>query len=361
MKIAYYITGLGLGGAEVSTINLANKMAERGHQVMMIYLTGDNEHDQTIFNDIQVVGLQMPKNPLGLLRALWKARKIMKAFRPDVVHGQMIHANLFIRLLRCVVRLPRVISSEHSIDIQGKGRMWAYRLTDWLSDMNTNVSREATNRFIEQKAFSSHKSRPMYNGIDTARYQTDSEARNIIRQKYHIIPDEFVFLSAGRLTPAKDHRNLLQAFSQLGVHAKLIVLGKGELQQEIEQTIKEFHLNTCVLMVGAHPNVNDYYSAADCLVISSAWEGMPMVVIEAMANGLPIVSTHVGGTDETIQDPRWIVPAHNASALAACMRQMFELSRDERKAIGAHNRQTAQRFDINYICDEWELCYRLTR
>ena len=360
MKIVYCITGLGLGGAEVSTINLANKMVERGHEVMIIYLTGDNEHTKSIRNGIRVIGLQMSKKPFGLIKALLQARKIIKVFRPDVVHGQMIHANLFIRLLRCVVRLPRVISSEHSVDIRGKGRMWAYRLTDWLSDMNTNVSREATNRFIEQKAFSSHKSRPMYNGIDTARYQTDSEARNIIRQKYHIIPDEFVFLSAGRLTPAKDHRNLLQAFSQLGTNAKLIVLGKGELQQEIEQTIKELHLTTRVLMVGAHPNVNDYYSAADCLVISSAWEGMPMVVIEAMANGLPIVSTHVGGTDETIQDPRWIVPAHNASALAACMRQMFELSRDERNAIGAHNRQTAQRFDINYICDEWESAYRLT-
>lgn len=360
MKIAYYITGLGLGGAEVSTINLANKMAKHGHQVMIIYLTGDNEHT-TIRNDIQVIGLHMAKTPCGLLKALWRTRKIMQKFRPDVVHGQMIHANLFVRLLRCMIRLPRVICSEHSIDIRGKGRMWIYRITDWLSDMNTNVSREATNRFIEQKAFSKRKSRPMYNGIDTGQYQASLTARDAIRQQYHISPDEFVFLSAGRLTPAKDHKNLLQALSQISGSAKLIILGKGELQKEIEQTIRDLHLTTRVLMVGAHPNVNDYYSAADCLVISSAWEGMPMVVIEAMANGLPIVTTHVGGTDETVQDPRWIVPPHNATALATTMQHMLELTREERNAIGAQNRQTAQRFDINHICDEWETLYRLDR
>lgn len=359
MKIVYCITGLGLGGAEVSTINLANKMAERGNQVMILYLAGENEHT-TIRNDIQVIGLHMSKTPQGFFNALWRARKIMQQFRPDVVHGQMIHANLFVRLLRCVIRLPRVICSEHSIDIRGKGRMWTYRITDRLSDMNTNVSREATNRFIEQKAFSKRKSRPMYNGIDTGQYQASLTARNAIRQQYHISRDEFVFLSAGRLTPAKDHKNLLHAFSQLGEHTKLLILGKGELQQEIEQTIKELHLSRRVLLVGAHPNVNDYYSAADCLVISSAWEGMPMVVIEAMSNGLPIVSTHVGGTDETIRDPRWIVPTHNATALAASMQHMLELPANERSAIGEQNRCTAQRFDINHICDEWESAYRLT-
>lgn len=359
MKIAYFITGLRLGGAEVSTINTANKMAERGHQVLLVYLAGSNEFQSVIRPEVRLVNLHMKKNLIGLFQALHRARKTLRAFHPDVIHGQMIHANLFVRLLRLWIRLPKVISSEHSIDIQGRVRMWAYRITDSLSDLNTNVSREATERFITQKAFSRPKSRPMYNGIDTTRFDKNPVTRAKIRAQYGLTDTDFVFLCAGRLTLAKDHQNLLTAFSQVQ-GAKLILLGKGELQQQIEETIQTLQLTDRVIVAGAHRNINDYYAAADCLVLSSAWEGMPMVVIEAMASELPVITTNVGGADETVEDPQWIVPTKNPAALAQTMQRMIETPLEERNAIGKQNRQKARRFDINHICDEWERLYRFT-
>ncbi len=119
MKIAYFITGLGLGGAEVVTIGIANEMVKRGHRVALVYLTGENDHAERIDPRIEVIGLRMRKTPAGLITAMKKARRIIRRFRPDVVHGNMVHANLFVRLLRLSVKVPYLISTEHNKNIEG--------------------------------------------------------------------------------------------------------------------------------------------------------------------------------------------------------------------------------------------------
>lgn len=357
MKIIYFITGLGLGGAETVTVNVANKMENRGHDVSIVYLNGTNEHADRINPNIFVCGLDMVKSPIGFILALFKARKLLKNIKPDVVHGNMIHANVFIRILRILVKIPRLISSEHSMDIRGKQRMIAYQFTDFLSDVNTNVSQESTNIFIKQKAFSPSKSKTMYNGIDTSKFHYDKDIRTSLRKEYGVKEDEFLFLHVGRLTEAKDHNNLLEAFS-LVRNGKLLLLGKGELYDQVKNKITTLSLNDRVIMAGAHSNVADYYSAADAMVISSAWEGMPMVVIEAMSCSLPIITTNVGGAMETVADSRWIAPIKDPKYLASIMEDMMILSGQERVVIGKSNNNRSKQFDTNVICERWEHLYQ---
>lgn len=356
MKIAYFITGLGLGGAEVVTINLARQMVEAGNKVMIVYLSGANEHTN-IDSRIEVIGLEMQKTAFGMLRALHRASRIVRRWRPDVVHGNMIHANIFVRLMRILVKVPKVVCSEHSMDIRGRGRMLAYRLTDFLSDVNTNVSNEATVHFIVAKAFGRDKSQAMYNGIDTSSFVRTPVAGLDIRSKYGIEPTEFVFIHVGRLTQAKDHNMLVNAFAKIS-GAKLLLLGKGELLVQIEEQISDLGLGDRIILAGAHSNTVDYYSAADCLVLSSAWEGLPTVVLEAMSCSLPVITTDVGAARETIADEQWITSSHDVQALAQVMSQMIKLSRAERLALGDKNAQKAQKFDIHHISQLWQQIYQ---
>lgn len=356
MKIAYFITGLGLGGAEVVTINLARHMVEAGNKVMIVYLSGANEHTN-IDPHIEVIGLAMQKTVFGMLGALLRASQIVRRWRPDVVHGNMIHANIFVRLMRILVKVPKVVCSEHSMDIRGRARMLAYRLTDFLSDVNTNVSNEATVHFIVAKAFGRNKSQVMYNGIDTSSFVRTSVAGLDIRLKYGIEPDEFVFIHVGRLTQAKDHKLLLNAFAKVA-GAKLLLLGKGELLGQIEKQSVDLGLGDRVILAGAHSNTVDYYSAADCLVLSSAWEGLPTVILEAMSCSLPVITTDVGAARETITDARWITPSHDAQSLAQAMNQMIKLPLAERLALGEKNAHKAQKFDIHHIGQLWQQIYQ---
>lgn len=352
MKILYIITGLGLGGAETITVSLAERIQAIGHPVGIISLAGEQEIP--VGEYIPVWNLRMEKSPKGLLAALWKAKKIVDDFRPDVVHGHMFHAVLFSRIMKVIsTEHNKVISTEHTNTLGRQLRMLAYRLTDFLSDKNTNVSQEATDYFIQEKAFSRRKSLAVYNGIDTSRFKQNGNGWKI-RNQYGIAPDDFVFVNVARLMPAKDQRNLLKAFASLDLQDKrLLLVGKGELETDLRQYAKELGLEQSVVFCGAQRNVEDYCNAADCFVLSSAWEGFGLVLAEAMACQLPVVSTDCGGTAEVVQDSRFLVPPCDSSALAEKMREIAMMSRQERIELGQLNRSKAKRFDIGHIVDTW--------
>lgn len=356
MKIVYCITGLGIGGAEAITVDIANRMAAAGHDVILLYLTGENKQSERIDGRLQVIGLGMHKNPVSFIKTQKRVRYLMKQWQPDVVHAHMVHANLFCRILCLSCKIPFLICTEHNKNIEGHLRMWIYRFTDCLSDVNTNVSEEATSFFIKQKAFSVHKSQTVYNGIDLGRFIPCRDNGVWVREQYRIGKDEFLFLNVGRLMPAKDQRNLIKAFHGLAdiyPEVKLLIVGEGELREELEQYVGTLSLGKRVIFAGSQQQVADYYNAADCFVLSSAWEGFGIVLAEAMACGLPVIATDSGGCAEVVDNAEYMVKPRDTGALLLKMRQVYALTVKERQEIGCINREKALRFDINRICKQW--------
>ena len=359
MRILYVITGLGLGGAEAITIDIANMMLSRGHQVAIMYLTGENQQKHRLGQGLEVVGLNMRKTPIGLIRALYHACKWIKAYSPNVVHSQMVHANLFCRFLRLFYRIPFLICTEHNKNIEGKIRMWLYRITDNLSDLNTNVSEEATSHFILNKAFGASKTITVYNGVDLAKYTKDEMERVALRKKYGIAANEFVLLNVGRLAKVKNQAFLIKAFSVLcrqGLAVKLVIVGKGEEEHNLRQLVTEYDLMDRCILAGAHSDVRPFYSAADCFVLTSLWEGFPMVLIEAMSMELPVITSECGR--EAVGDEKYVYSLEGrVQSLVEKMIQICHLSNEERAKIGKRNRLKALNFDLNKICDQWEKLY----
>lgn len=358
MNILYVITGLGIGGAEMVTVNIANEMSKRGHKVSILYLVGTNMVSHLIDNNITMIGGGMKKTPFSMIKLLFKANRYIKYFCPSVIHSHMFHANIFSRLLHLFNRSFLLITTEHSKNIEGKIRMLIYRLTDRLSDINTNVSREATDYFVACKAFAKGKSFTVYNGVCLGKFKKDISVRSEVRKQYGVSDNDFLFLNVGRLTEAKNQQCLIIAFSKfLNRHgaAKLMIVGEGHLRKQLEKLILEFNLQEKVFLVGAQSNIADFYSAANCFVLSSSWEGLPMAIIEAKAASLPIITTTAG---QEIVDKKFVVPINDPDLLMGKMEMLFLTPADVLEAEGEKNRIESTGFDIEMICNEWEGYYK---
>lgn len=357
MNILYTITGLSMGGAETITVNLARQMQERGHTVMIMYLSG--EQKVSVPDGVILKNLYLKKNPYGFLKSLRKAKKVIRDFKPDVVHANMFHAIFFTRLLRLFVKIPYLISTEHSNNFHGQVRRFCEHCTDFLSDLNTNVSQMATDYFVQSGVFSKKKSIAMYNGVDMHRFckKRNSELRTVLNIKN----DDFVFINVSRFNEAKDHKTLLTAFNQvhrIKGNTKLLLVGDGELHNEISEIIEELQLNDSVILAGIRHNTEDFYNASDCFVLSSVYEGFGLVLVEAMACELPVISTDCGGTKEIIAEEDDLVPVKSPELLAKKMISVMEASAEQRFAVGNRNRESVKKFDLEIIADKWESLYK---
>lgn len=356
MNILYIITGLTVGGAEVITFNLAKKMQQIGHKVAIMYLTGENRIDNS--NVIETIGLNMKKTPFGVLKALMKAKNYCNDFTPDVLHANMFHAILFSRFLRLMYPVKKNIDTVHTINVQGRLRMLLLKLTDCLSNITTNVSQETVDHFIEQKIFKKDKSVAVYNGVDLSKFIKNKSVS--LRANYSIPNDNFVYINVSRIMPAKDHKNLLDAFKivhQKNIKTKLICVGDGDLYNEIIEYSKILGLQDSVIFTGSKKNVVSYYNSADCFVLSSAWEGFGIVLAEAMACELPVITTDCGGTKEVVQNDCYLVPIKNPEKLAEKMLELSLLSANQLEEIGKKNREKASKFEIDNIVKQWISIY----
>src|SRR5690606_31666410 len=143
--------------------------------------------------------------------AFIRAARIVKHWRPRLVHAHMFHSNLLARLVRLVAPMPVLVCSAHNSNEGGALRMLAYRTTQGLCDLFTNVT-EIAARDLERRGAARRGSMvAIWNGIDTDNFRIDSERRRAARGELRVKDGEFVFLAAGRLTVQKDYPTLLSA------------------------------------------------------------------------------------------------------------------------------------------------------
>ena len=358
MRIIYIITGLNIGGAETIVSNLASEISRKGSAVKLLYLNGVRRID--VADGIEVVGLNLKKNPLGFIKALFKFKKIVKDFKPDVIHANMFHAIIFSRIARLFVRVPYLVCTEHSNNYHGSFRKNLEHFTDWLSDINTNVSELATNYFIQEGVFSKDKSITVYNGIDLNKFK--KEKTKSLRKELNIDDKTFVFLNISRFNKAKNHNNLIKAFKIVNSRysdTKLICVGDGELFESIKNLAESLDLSQSVLFTGAKKNTEYYYNTADCFVLSSDYEGFGIVLVEAMACELEVISTNCGGTKEILKNsPNNLVSINNEEELANKMIEIMCKPKEDRDEAGISNRKNIMKFSMNDIVNRWETIYR---
>jgi glycosyltransferase involved in cell wall biosynthesis len=369
VRVLYLSTSMGMGGADKLLLTAAQEMRARGHEVLIASLTPLGPMGlEARSMGIPTESLEMRRgfpDPRGLVRVV----HLTRSWRPDVVHSHMIHANLMARALRLLVPLPALISTIHNIYEGGPAWMAAYRLTNRLVDQMTIVSQAAADRFVTESIIPKELLRVLPNGLDITPFQNvPAGARESLRRSMGL-DGEFVWLAVGRFEVAKDYPNMLRAFAkvrELDDRAVLLLVGQGSLQGEAESLSRDLGLASTVRFLGVRNDVPELMSAADGYVLSSAWEGMPIVLLEAAAAGLPIVATVAGGNHEVVSDELsgFLVPPRDSDELSRAMLRLMGLPEAQRRGMGERGRENIRiHHGLTRMVDQWEDLYRevLTR
>ena len=363
-------TAIGVGGgAEEQVMLLSLGLRARGWDVKIVSLVPLFPLSADLqASDICVTSLGMKRgvpDPRGLLRLM----KELRSFEPDVVHCHMPQANLLARLVRPVCGFPVLISTLHNLTmerINGKSGCFlerAHAWTDRFSDKTTVICTAALRSYVESGAAPLKKLAVLYNGVDTAKFQPNAQARRQMRRDLGV-EGKFVWLAIGRFERAKDYQNMIQAFAALlqrtTQQIELLICGRGSLEPDIRALVRDCGLTERVRFLGVRHDIPEVMNAADGFVLSSYLEGLPMVLLQASSIGVPIVATDVGGNSEIVIEGMtgFLVPPRNSAALAGAMERLSHLPEPERALMAARARQLAsEQFAIEGIIDRWEALY----
>jgi glycosyltransferase involved in cell wall biosynthesis len=360
-SICFLITSLDpIGGAEMQVANLAKALQGRGWTVLLISMLPEGTELATELRTrgVSVATLCMQKGKADP-RAIWRLAKILKRFKPEVLHAHMVHANLLARVTRLFAEVPLLVSTAHSIREGGRLYDLAYRITDMLGDVTTNVSLAAARRYARDGLVPEKRLRVVRNGIDVNRFRPSETSRGEMRRAF-AISNQFVWLAIGGLRAAKDYPNMLRAVAGLR-GALLLIAGEGELRVQLERLALELKIRSSVRFCGFCPNTAELLNAADGYVLSSLWEGLPLVLLEAAATALPIVATDVGGNAEIVLNGKSgiLVPAADSVALQRAMQTVMAISKPERCQMGMAGREfVSAHYSMSQIVSDWENLYR---
>lgn len=360
--LALLVTSLSYGGAQTQVVELARQFRARGWRVSLLSMLPPEAFTEDLQRDgIEVVSLNMRRG-VPSLRAWWQLVRWLRRERPTTVHSHMVHANLLARLARRPGGVRHLICTAHNIIEGGRGRELAYRLTDPWCDLTTNVSRAATRRYVQVGAVPADQILYVPNGVDSGTFRPDPQRRLEARQALGL-GDAFTWLAVGRFEEAKDYPNLLRAFALVQAAqpgARLLLVGDGPDRPAAQELVDTLGLHRHVSFLGLRGDVPALMNAADAYVMSSRWEGLPMVLLEALASGLPIVTTDVGGTGELVRPERsgLLVPPQDSGALARAMVDLMALPAAQRAAWREQGLTLMrEEYAIDKVVQTWEGLY----
>ena len=362
--VTMLVTGLDTGGAERQVVEISRRLSSRGWGVGVVSMLPP----RAFVDELGTAGI--PVASLGMARgapdprALLRLRRVLDVWQPSVLHSHMVHANLLGRLVRIVRPVPVQVSTAHSMDEGGRWRELAYRATDRLCSLTTNVAAAAVERYVQVGAVRRDRIEHVPNGVDTDRFRPDPDARRRVRSEWGT--DGFWWLAVGRAAEPKDYPNLIRAFALLNERrpdARLAIVGDGPLLPSLQALAEREGVSSAVRFLGLRADVPELMAAADAFVLSSALEGLPLVILEAAAAGLPVVTTDAGGSEEALGARAYVVPTRSPGALALAMITVQELPAPERAELGRQNRRhVVEEYDLDRVVSRWtDLYSRLLR
>jgi len=326
-KIAIFAPSLAGGGAERGAIKLAEGLARRGFDVDLVLAAAEGPRLQEIPAEVRLVDLGA-RRVLGSLPGLVR---YLRREKPRGLASVLDHANIVALWARKLGRYPgRVVVIEQNTlseaALNGKTRRdrlmprLVRRFYPW-ADYVVGVSQGVADDLAQFVNLSSDKLRVISNPI------VASDIGELARAPIDHVwfeRGEPVFVAAGRLRPQKDFPTLLRAFADVRSRraARLMILGEGPERGRLEALVEELELADDVSLPGATPNPYAYMARSTAFILSSRWEGLPTVLIEAMSCGAPVIATDCpSGPQEILAGGRYgtLVPVGDVAALAEAM------------------------------------------
>jgi glycosyltransferase involved in cell wall biosynthesis len=360
-RLLLLITSLGRGGAERQIVDLTTRFRRRGWEVAVVSMLEPTDHLEALAAAGATVihlGMARARPTPG---ALMQYVRFVRKWKPDVIHSHMVHANLLARVGRVFNWSVPIVCTVHNVNEGPRWREIAYRLTDPAANVTTAVSSVIAERYVEVHAAPKGRIFAVPNGIDLAGEEVPATTRTAARAELGG-PDGFVWICVGRLVPEKGHAMLVEAYDivrKKHPEARLAIVGYGMEEAHVAQVVEERGLGSVVYQLGERHDVAALLAASDAFVMASHWEGLPMVLLEAGSQALPIVSTDVGGNRDIARtDLGAILCEPTVDSISAAMIKLMDMTKDEQAAIGkALQANVRANFDLERVTDRWEEIY----
>jgi glycosyltransferase involved in cell wall biosynthesis len=377
ITVDHVITRLTMGGSSENTVLTIESLAPAGYDATLIL---GPESEPPVVDDarrrgcrvVEVDTLGREVHPWRDLAAVWDLWRRFRRARPSVVHTHTSKAGFVGRLAARLAGVPVIIHQPHGHIFYG---YWStpktalFVMLERLAARWTDTIVTLTPREVEEHLERGIGRREQYavvpSGVPTAALRDAAPARQAARDRLGLGHDAFVIAGVGRLVPIKGFDLLVTALAEIATRvpdAHVLLIGDGEERAALESHAAALGVGARLHITGATTEVMDALAAADVLAAPSRNEGMGRVLVEAMALGLPVVGTVVGGIpDVIVEECGRLVPPDDAAALAAAL---AEIGTDDalRTKLGAAARPRAEAFSVDVAAGAMRAIYdRLAR
>jgi sugar transferase (PEP-CTERM/EpsH1 system associated) len=370
--VAHLIYRLDIGGLETLLVDTINRMPAGRYRHAVICLTDYTDFAQRITRPgVELFALHKPAGlALGTHADLFR---LLRQMKPDILHTYNL-GTIEYAATAWAAGVPVRVHAEHGRDardpqgINPKHNLLRRLLAPFI-DRYVPVSRDLRGWLERVVRIPGHKLQLIDNGVDTERFRQDGAAG---AEAWQDDPDTFVIGTVGRLQDVKDQATLIDAFAHLRTlepeeKLRLVLVGDGPLRAQLEARVRERGVEDCVCFAGARSDVAPVMRSFSLFALSSIAEGTPVTLLEAMASGLPVVATAVGGIPDLVEQgvSGTLVPPKDPQALAAAIAPYVRERALARRHGAAGRERVEQQYSMQamlaaYVALYDELCLTKT-
>ena len=363
IRVAFVVHVMQVAGAEVLVRETIRRLGPRIVPTVFCLDRVGPIGEELVRDGVDLVCLdRKPGIDLGVS---WRMANACSARRIDVIHAHQYSPFFYAALAKPLCRpTPKLILTEHGRhypDVVSPKRRALNRLVlDRLADAVNACVGFSAKALKTNDGFRGNRIAVIENGIDVDRYGPPAD-RAALRTRLGLDPDELILVHVARHHPVKDQATLVRGFAAANVPgSRLVMVGDGPLRGELESLAQTLDVATRVSFVGIQSNVSDWLAAADAFALTSVSEAASLTLLEAMATGLPVIVTAVGGNPDLVRkDVDGLhVPRSDSNALAVAIRRMLTDS-ERRSRLGQSGRQrTHDRYRLDATVGAYDSLYR---
>lgn len=354
IKVAIVLPYFGSGGAEKMVAQLVSSI-DTGVFDMKVFSVYGDPHGNHLEKMIQDNGIPIHfirKRRGFSLRAVLRLYRELEAFRPDVIHTHL-YACVYAAAWPFLHRKPFLHTFHLPPELENRRflrRVISKTLIGLRIMMPVAISHQNQKFLCAYYGKKEQEIPVVYNPVELSKFDVPDGKRE----------DTFTFITAGRFSAQKNQKMMFRAFGAFlakEYDARLILLGKGEEEENLRKLAAELKIEDRITYAGFVPNVEDYLAGSDVFLLSSDYEALPLALLEAMAAGLPIVSTDVGGVRDIVTDNGILIPAGDTDAMVRAMEELY-LKKDLRHRMAEASRTNVRAYDVSNTVAGYSALYR---
>ena len=361
IKILYIIPNLEVAGAEQHLINLASNLDNRGFEVLICCIKKPGKLGER-FKEVGGDIICLKRRSIYDLRIMLDIHRLIKRNGFDIVHTYLFGFHYLAGIPARLCGVPVVISSRREIAVWKKRHhRFLENLGNRFTDKVVSCSRAAREFAVGSENLPGEKILTIYNGVDLKKFFPRPPSACIL-EEFGLGKEDKIIGMVTKFASVKDPETLLKAVNEIRKtypRIKCLLVGDGPLKESLKLKVESLKLGNNIIFPGKRNDITRILSIMDVFVLTSLIEGLPNTILEAMACGLPVVATNVGGIPEVVENGKSgiLVEPRDYSSIADAVVNLLE-NANLRKEMGARGREIVERkFGLDRMIEDYENLY----